>query len=175
MGNTDRGAPMLHTSVISAQDATALKQVRVLFREYQASLDVDLCFQDFETEVSTLPGAYSPPGGRLYLGCIDDEPACCGALRAWDGDTAEMKRLYVRPSFRGRGYGLLLARTIIHDAVSLHYHRLVLDTLPSMRTAQAMYEALGFRDIPPYRTNPVPGARYMALNLTSRSIGRVHT
>lgn len=139
--------------------------VRTLFREYQASLGVDLCFQNFESELASLPGAYAPPRGRLYLGLSGSDAACCVAFRPHDADTAEMKRLYVRPAFRGFGFGRVLARAVEDDARALGYARIVLDTLPSMAEAQAMYASLGFRDVPPYTANPVPGTRFLALEL----------
>lgn len=156
-------------SLVLRSPATAceIEWVRELFREYQQSIGTDLCFQGFESELATLPGAYSPPRGRLYLGLDDGRPASCAGLRPTDGHTAEMKRLFVRPAYRGLGYGYHLANAIIADARAMGYRRLVLDTLPSMKSAQAMYEALGFRDIAPYTFNPIPGTRYMGLDLTT--------
>ncbi|HLX22503.1 MAG TPA: GNAT family N-acetyltransferase [Usitatibacter sp.] len=155
------------TALVLASPGTPaeLDLVRELFREYQQSIGTDLCFQNFESELATLPGAYAPPRGRLYLGISSGEGACCAGLRACDEAAAEMKRLYVRPQHRGLGYGLALANTLIADARSLGYRRLVLDTLPAMKAAQAMYEALGFRDIEPYTFNPIAGTRYMGLDL----------
>ncbi len=144
---------------------TELERLRELFREYQRSIGTDLCFQNFEEELATLPGAYAPPGGRLYLGTSSSDAVCCAGLRPCDNGVAEMKRLYVRPAYRGQGLGLILAKTIIADAKSMGYARLVLDTLPSMNAAQAMYEALGFRDIEPYTFNPIAGTRYMGLDV----------
>jgi len=155
------------TALVLASPGTPaeLDLVRELFREYQQSIGTDLCFQNFESELATLPGAYAPPRGRLYLGMSSGEGACCAGLRPCDEAAAEMKRLYVRPQHRGLGYGLALANTLIADARSLGYRRLVLDTLPAMKAAQAMYEALGFRDIEPYTFNPIAGTRYMGLDL----------
>ncbi len=102
--------------LVPAQEGPALACVRELFLEHQRSLDVDLCFQNFATELAALPGDYAAPSGRLYLGLSNGEPACCVALRRLDAATAEMKRLYVRPAFRGQGYGGVLARTVIADA-----------------------------------------------------------
>jgi len=140
--------------------------VRDLFREYQRSIGTDLCFQNFEAELAGLPGAYSGPRGRLYLGFSSGQPACCAALRPAEGNAAEMKRLFVRPDFRGLGYGWILARAIIADAKAMGYGRLVLDTLPTMKAAQSMYEALGFRDIAPYTFNPIAGTRFMGIELS---------
>jgi GNAT superfamily N-acetyltransferase len=162
--STDRRPPVALV-LVPALDGAALASVRDLFLEYQRSLDVDLCFQDFAAELAALPGAYAPPAGRLYLGLSNGEPACCVALRRLDAATAEMKRLYVRPAFRGRGYGGVLARTVIADAAATGCARVVLDTLPAMGEAQALYAALGFRDIPAYTFNPVAGTRFMGLAL----------
>ena len=148
-----------------AETTEALQTIRELFREYQQSLGIDLCFQNFNDELATLPGEYAPPVGRLYLGYAGAEVACCVALRRLDPTTAEMKRLYLRPAFRGKGYGRVLARQVIADAKAMGCNRIVLDTLPSMRDAQGLYAALGFADIPPYTHNPVPGARFMGLAL----------
>ena len=142
-----------------------LDRARELFREYQRSIGVDLCFQAFEQEVASLPGDYAPPRGRLFLALADGEIAGSVCLRPFDARTGEMKRLYVRPEFRGRGLGGRLVRLILSEASSAGYGRIVLDTLPSMGDAQALYERLGFRDIPPYGFNPVPGVRYMALEI----------
>ena len=148
--------------VTSAAD---LDEIARLFREYESSLDVDLCFQGFEEELASLPGEYGAPDGRLYLLTVDGQTAGCAALRRFDPDTAEMKRLYVRPEFRASGLGLQLAQQIIADARAAGWRRLVLDTLPSMGKAIELYLALGFRNIEPYRDNPVPGARYLGLDL----------
>ena len=139
--------------------------VRALLLEYQTSIGVDLCFQDFANELEQLPGAYAPPQGRLYLMWMGSEPAGCVALRPLDARTAEMKRLYVRPAHRGRGLGRLLAQQVIEDARSSLHTRVVLDTLPLMREAQALYAALGFTEIEPYTSNPIAGTRFMELTL----------
>ena len=152
-------------ALASPTTAQELDLVRELFREYQQSIGTDLCFQNFESELATLPGAYAPPRGRLYLGLSDGKAACCAGLRPCDEAAAEMKRLFVRPDYRGLGYGLILAKTLIADAKALGYRKLVLDTLPTMEAAQAMYERLGFRDIPPYTFNPISGTRFMGLEL----------
>lgn len=145
-----------------------LETVRELFREYQRSLGIDLCFQGFEAELAGLPGDYAPPRGRLWLAESGDGAALgCIAMRALDAERAEMKRLYVRPAARGLGLGRRLAEALIAEARRLGYRAVCLDTLPTMATAQALYGELGFTDIAPYRVNPVPGARYMALALAS--------
>lgn len=142
-----------------------LEQVRTLFREYAEWVAVDLSFQGFSEELARLPGDYVAPGGTLLLCIVDGVSAGCIGIRRWQADACEMKRLYVRPRFRGSGCGLFLAQRAIHWAVEAGYTRMVLDTLPSMTAAQRLYERLGFRDIAPYRFNPVPGARFMARQL----------
>ena len=145
-----------------------LETVRGLFREYQRSLGIDLCFQGFEAELAGLPGDYAPPRGRLWLAERGEGDALgCIAMRALDPERAEMKRLYVRPAARGLGLGRRLAETLIAEARRLGYRVVCLDTLPTMAGAQALYEELGFADIAPYRVNPVPGARYMGLELAA--------
>ena len=151
---------------IEALAATAdMDVVRTLFREYQHELGVDLSFQDFGAELAGLPGAYAPPRGRLLLASSAGSAAGCIALRPLDGGDCEMKRLYVRPEFRAARLGLLLAERLIAEARAIGYRRMCLDTLPSMGRAQRLYEALGFRDIPAYRPNPIRGTRYLARDL----------
>jgi GNAT superfamily N-acetyltransferase len=142
-----------------------LEQVRSLFREYAAWVAVDLSFQGFAQELAQLPGEYVAPAGTLLLGTVEGSPAGCIAVRPWREGACEMKRLYVRPAFQGQRCGLFLAERAIAWATEASYSRMVLDTLPIMGAAQRLYEHLGFRDVAPYRLNPVPGARYMALDL----------
>lgn len=144
-----------------------LAAVRLLFGEYARSLGVDLDFQDFDAELAGLPGAYAPPRGALFLVTVHGEPAACAAMRPLDDGASEMKRLYVRSAFRGLGLGRRLARATIAAARAAGHRAIRLDTLPGMGEAQALYEALGFRDIPAYRHNPVPGTRYLELDLTA--------
>ncbi len=148
-----------------AETAEDVVRARELFREYEASLGISLCFQNFEQELAALPGEYVPPNGQLLLAEEGTEPAGCVALRRIDARTCEMKRLYLRSAFRGRGGGRILATTIITEARLMGYAALRLDTLPSMREAIALYESLGFRRIGPYRENPVAGAIFMELDL----------
>lgn len=138
---------------------------RALFREYEAAIGVDLCFQSFEKELAELPGSYARPRGRLYLLRIDGEVEGCIALRPRGEHDCEMKRLYVRPARRGSGAGRLLVERVIADARAIGYERMLLDTLDSMRAAQRLYESLGFVDAEPYTHNPIAGVRFMQLDL----------
>ncbi len=145
-----------------------IELARTLFQEYGASLGFSLCFQGFDKELADLPGDYAPPKGRLLIGYIDNQPAGCVALHQFEDGISEMKRLYVRPEFRGKRVGLALAKAIIDAAREIGYDRMRLDTVPSeMADAVKMYGRLGFREIAPYRANPQPGTLYMELDLTS--------
>ena len=139
--------------------------VRTLFREYSDALGVDLCFQGFEQELAGLPGKYASPEGRLYIAFVGDQPGGCVGLRKIAEGIAEMKRLYVRPLFRGQGIGRQLVLALVKDCRQLGYSRMRLDTLPSMKRALELYRAMGFRPIDPYTENPVPGAMFLELNL----------
>jgi putative acetyltransferase len=152
--------------VIAPAGRDDLGDVVALFREYQASLGIDLEFQGFGAEIAGLPGAYAPPAGRLLLARSGDRSGGCVALRAFADGECEMKRLYVRPDFRARGLGRMLAERVVEEARAVAYRRMRLDTLPTMARAMALYESLGFRDVPPYRHNPVAGSRFLALDLT---------
>ncbi|MBI3412280.1 MAG: GNAT family N-acetyltransferase [Planctomycetes bacterium] len=148
-----------------AESAEEVALVRELFQEYAASLGVDLCFQSFEQELAELPGRYASPEGRLLLAFCEGKLAGCVALRKLDDETCEMKRLYLRPEFRGRSLGRRLGLRAIDEGRSIGYRRMRLDTLPSMRDAITLYRSLGFNEIAPYTTNPVPGALFMELEL----------
>jgi ribosomal protein S18 acetylase RimI-like enzyme len=153
------------TKIERCTGPASIAAARELFREYQAELGVDLGFQDFESEVDGLPGDYAPPGGRLLLAEYDDLIAGCIALRPLGGGDCEMKRLFVRPQFRKTGLGKLLVDQIITEARAVGYQRMYLDTLPSMQSAQRLYESIGFRDVPAYRHNPIEGTRFLCLDL----------
>jgi ribosomal protein S18 acetylase RimI-like enzyme len=151
--------------VVDGHVAEHLPVVRALFEEYAAALGVDLGFQDFDRELADLPGDYVPPAGRLLLALDDGEPAGCVALRPFEPGVCEMKRLYVRPAFRGTGLGRLLAERIVAAGRDAGYERMRLDTLPTMAAARGLYESLGFREIEAYRPNPVHGTTYFELAL----------
>jgi N-acetylglutamate synthase-like GNAT family acetyltransferase len=153
------------TPEIRVATADDLPEVRRLFREYAAWLQVDLCFQGFEEELAGLPGDYVAPGGVLLLAAVDGRIAGCVAAHRWEGDVCEMKRLFVRDEFRGSGSGRALVAAVLDWARDAGYRRVRLDTLPVMDRAQDLYRRLGFRDIEPYRANPVPGARFLELTL----------
>ena len=148
-----------------AHTADDVATVRELFHEYQTQLGVDLSYQDFEAELRDLPGAYAAPSGRLLLASHHGTPVGCAALRDAGTGRAEMKRLFVRPAGRGLGVGKELIARLIDEARAAGYREMVLDTLPSMQSAQRLYAQFGFRDIPPYRASPVQGTRYLALSL----------
>jgi ribosomal protein S18 acetylase RimI-like enzyme len=149
----------------SAESPELIRIVHELFVEYSESLGVDLCFQGFEEELATLPGGYASPAGRLLLMWEEQHVVGCGALRPIDAQVCEMKRLYVRPAFRGKGAGCEFVFALIAAAREIGYERMRLDTLPSMTQAMELYRSLGFTEIAAYRANPVPGASFLELNL----------
>jgi putative acetyltransferase len=151
--------------IIPATSVDQIAIARRLFREYEASLGIELTFQGFAQEVAGLPGAYIPPAGRLFLATDGAEPAGCVALRPLGDGICEMKRLYVRPTARGARLGRRLTETVLREARAIGYARMRLDTLPSMKEAFALYQTLGFREIAPYCENPIAGARFMELGL----------
>lgn len=146
-----------------------LEATRAIFRDYAQSLDVDLCFQNFEAELATLPGEYAPTQGALLLALVGGEVAGCGALRPLpDADYAnacEMKRLYVRPAYRQFGLGRLLAQALLDRGRQAGYSAMLLDTLDDMEAARGLYASLGFVEIPPYYFNPIAGAHYLKAEL----------
>jgi GNAT superfamily N-acetyltransferase len=155
--------------LLVADTPAFIDAARTLFREYAASLDIDLCFQGFERELAELPGDYAAPHGALLLAFVDEELAGCGAFRALaDVDYAnacEMKRLYVRRAFRRFGLGRLLAQALLDRAAETGYSTMLLDTLDDMEAARGLYATLGFEDVPPYYYNPIPGAHYLKADL----------
>jgi putative acetyltransferase len=153
-------------SLSQVETPAQIDQVRELFLEYAQSLGFSLCFQNFDKELASLPGDYAPPEGRLLLAEDEGQLAGCVALHKLEAGICEMKRLYLRPQFRGRGLGRILADRIMTEARQIGYERMRLDTVePVMKDAVAMYRKLGFKDIAPYRPNPNPGTLYMELVL----------
>ena len=163
-------------AIVPADNPVRIAAVRELFKEYAQSLSFNLCFQSFEEELARLPGEYSPPSGMLLLGLVDDQVAGCVAFHRLEGEMAgkhgdgpqvcEMKRLYVRPAFRGSGVARELIDCLLRCAAAVGYWRMRLDTVPSeMGRAVEIYRKLGFVEIEPYRPNPISGAKYMELDL----------
>jgi ribosomal protein S18 acetylase RimI-like enzyme len=150
---------------VKADNATEMRHIHHLFKAYAASLDFDLDFQDFQKEINQLPGDYAAPEGCLLLALCDSRAAGCVALKIWSRDVCEMKRLYVRPKYRGQGLGRLLVDKLIAKARASGYRRMRLDTVPSMHRARALYRSLGFEPIGAYRYNPIEGAEFMELDL----------
>jgi GNAT superfamily N-acetyltransferase len=149
-----------------AESPSQIAQVRELFLEYAQSLGFSLCFQGFDQELAELPGDYAPPDGRLLLAEYEGQVAGCVALHKLEAGVGEMKRLYLRGAFRGKGWGRVLAERILDEARRTGYSKLRLDTVePVMKDAVAMYRRLGFREIGPYRENPIAGALYMEMEL----------
>lgn len=160
-------APALR--IAPAAGAEQIGFVRELFLDYAQSLKIDLAFQDFERELAALPGKYAAPRGALLLAWIGELPAGCIAMRdlalAEHPNACEMKRLYVRPAFRGLGLGKRLALALLDAARGAGYDSMLLDTLAEMRSARSLYHELGFVEIARYYDNPLPGARYLKLDL----------
>jgi ribosomal protein S18 acetylase RimI-like enzyme len=154
--------------VLHATSSEHFEEARGLFKEYASGLGVDLCFQDFEHELKELPGEYSEPNGCILLAFLDSALAGCVALRPISSEICEMKRMYVRPTFRGQGIGRILAQDMITQTRKRGYKKMRLDSLPTMREAQALYRSLGFTEIDAYRPNPIEGAVFMELILQDR-------
>jgi GNAT superfamily N-acetyltransferase len=156
--------------IFPASSDTHLAQARTLFEDYAASLGFSLCFQNFDQELKSLPGKYAPPDGRLLLAVADDDLAGCVALRKLEDGVCEMKRLFVRPAYRSHGLGRVLVETIIDEARTLGYTHMRLDTLPGlMDKAIALYRSFGFSEIGPYCENPVESAKFMELELLTKT------
>ncbi len=150
--------------IIQAITLDQIEETRRLFREYEAWLDVDLCFQSFEEELNNLPGKYAAPTGRLFLIQVENQSAGCVALRRIDGEICEMKRLYLRDGYRGLGLGKMLIERLIKEAGEIGYKKMRLDTLPAkMPRAVKLYEFYGFRKIKPYYENPHRETPFMEL------------
>lgn len=164
--STDLNAPGVQ--LIAGHEPKLLSAVRELFLEYAASIEVDLCFQNFNQEVAELPGRYTPPAGRLFLAKRGDALAGCVALRPIKEGVCDMKRLYVRSAHREQGVGRTLAQAAIKAAREIGYQRMRLDTLRTMKEAIALYESLGFRRTAPYYHNPSSCAVFMELSLRSK-------
>ena len=165
MEEDTRSGPDRAVSISPVRDGPGLEAVRTLIREYLAFLDADLAFQDIDAELRDLPGKYAPPSGILLLASVhrdqgSAEPAGCGALRDLGDGICEMKRLFVRPEYRGLGIGRTLAERLLEEGRALGYRAMRLDTLDRLAGAVALYRALGFRPIPPYCDNPLPGAMF---------------
>lgn len=164
-----------HIRIRQAASSLELAQARELFLEYAAWLGVDLCFQHFDEELAGLPGAYALPRGRLLLADVDGQAAGCAALRplsaegaqegAGEGNVGEIKRLWVRPAFRHLGLGRRLVSRVIEAAREAGYRRVLLDTLPQMDAARALYQSSGFEPVHPYYDNPLPGVIYLGLDI----------
>jgi len=152
--------------IIPASSSAQIAQARELFLEYATSLGFSLCFQNFDQELAGLPGDYAPPDGRLLLAEYEGQLAGCVALHKLEPGICEMKRLYLRPQFRGKGLGRALAEHLIGEARQIGYQRMRLDTVePVMKDAVGMYRRLGFQEIAAYRKNPMAGTLYMELEL----------
>ena len=156
-----------------AESPQQIDQARVLFQEYAASLGFHLCFQSFDKELAGLPGDYAPPDGRLLVAEHEGKVAGCVALHRIGDGICEMKRLYVRPEFRGKALWRALAERVIQEARAMGYMQMRLDTIVGkMDSAIALYRVLGFREVPPYRENPIVGAIYMELKLDAGAPGK---
>jgi putative acetyltransferase len=162
----DDSAAVNGLKIFQVESPAHIARTRELFLEYARSLGFSLCFQNFDQELADLPGKYVPPQGCLWLAEVDSQLAGCVALRKIDDHICEMKRLYLRPQFRGQGLGRALTERIIAEARQIGYQRMRLDTVePVMKDAVALYRRSGFREIRAYCENPVAGALYMELHL----------
>ncbi|NOY06402.1 MAG: GNAT family N-acetyltransferase [Chlorobi bacterium] len=160
-------------NIIEIKTTEHVDRVRDLFREYEEYLDVDICFQDFEQELKDLPGPYAPPDGCLLLAMEGNKEVGCVAVRPLRDDICEMKRLFVRPEYHGRGYGRLLVEEIIRRAENIGYRTMRLDTLTRLKQAMRLYESFGFREIEPYYDNPMTDVVYWELEIGGHGKGEV--
>lgn len=165
----DEATALPEITLVRVDSVELIESARALLREYAASLAIDLCFQNFEAELASLPGEYAPPSGQLLLAFVDSALAGCGGLRALNdvdyANACEMKRLYVRPAFRRFGLGRVLAEALLDEARRAGYSVMLLDTLDEMESARGLYATLGFEEIAPYYFNPIPGAHYLKAEL----------
>ena len=158
----------MNLRIFQANSDEDVQQARALFEEYAAGLGISLCFQNFDRELANLPGDYAPPDGRLLLATEDDQLAGCIAMRKLGPGVCEMKRLFLRPAYRGKGLGRVLVESIIDEARRLGYTHMRLDTMPGrMDQAIALYQSIGFVEIEPYYDNPVEDAKFMQLELVT--------
>jgi GNAT superfamily N-acetyltransferase len=154
--------------ICQASSDEDIQATRGLFEEYAAGIGISLCFQNFDRELANLPGDYAPPHGRLLLAREEGQLAGCIAMRKLEPGVCEMKRLFLRPAYRGRGLGRVLVESIIDEARALGYTHMRLDTLPGrMDQAIALYRSMGFVEIAPYYENPVEGAKFMEFKLAT--------
>ncbi len=160
-------------SITPAESAAQVMEARALFLEYAQSLGFSLCFQGFDEELAGLPGKYAAPNGRLLLAHVEGQLAGCVALQPIDSRACEMKRLYVRPEYRGKGVGRALAQAVVEAGRQIGYRIMRLDTLTSMPEAMALYRSMGFVESAPYRFNPIEGAVYMALPLAQVEVYKI--
>jgi ribosomal protein S18 acetylase RimI-like enzyme len=161
----DLSFQLIMIKIVEANTKEFVKRVKELIREYALSLEFDLQFQDFDKEIEDFPGQYASPTGCLYIALDENQPIGCVALRDLGQGICEMKRLYIKPLFRGQKVGKLLAEIIIKTARDMGYDYMRLDTVPSMKQANMLYNTLGFKQIEPYRFNPIEGATFFELNL----------
>jgi len=159
--------------ILHAKTVEEIEEVRIMFREYETSLNVDLYFQGFEDELAELPGEYTPPDGALLIAVGRVGVAGCVALRKLGEGICEMKRLYVRPAFRGLGLGRILANSVVKMAIESGYSTMRLDTLDRLKSAMKLYESMGFLECDAYYENPLPGVVYRELDLTKSGNGRL--
>jgi len=152
--------------IVPVRDRAIIEAIREIFQEYEDSLGFRLDFQNFQEELEALPGEYAPPAGELFVARVDGALAGCVALRPLSGPVCELKRLYVRPEFRGRGLGRKLCEIVLEQARRIGYQAIRLDTVESMNQARRLYCSLGFKPIPSYRLNPLAGAEYFELDLS---------